>query len=89
MIRASGHTRGVVHSFNGSEQQARQLIELGYKLSFGGAVTFDRARRLRKLFSSLPLEAIMLETDAPDQSDSLHNGQRNEPCVDKPESATQ
>ena len=80
MIRASGHHCGVVHSFNGSEQQAHRLIDLGYSLSFGGATTFDRARRLRKLFASLPLDALLLETDAPDQPDCLHNGQRNEPA---------
>lgn len=80
MIRASGHHHGVVHSFNGSYQQAQRLIDSGYKLSFGGAVTFDRARRLRELFAKLPLQAIMLETDAPDQPDSSHQGQRNEPA---------
>lgn len=80
LIRASGHTRGVVHSFNGSYQQAQRLIDSGYKLSFGGAVTFDRAKRLRDLFARLPLEAILLETDAPDQPDSAHHGQRNEPA---------
>ncbi len=80
MIRASGHSKGVVHSFNGSSQQAQRLIDLGYKLSFGGAVTFNRAKRLRELFATLPLEAILLETDAPDQPDTLHNGLRNEPA---------
>lgn len=80
MIRASGHSRGVVHSFNGSSQQAQRLIDLGYKLSFGGAITFTRAKRLRELFANLPLDAVLLETDAPDQPDTLHNGQRNEPA---------
>ena len=80
MIRSSGHYRGMVHSFNGSTQQANRLIELGYKLSFGGAVTFERARRLRELVATLPLEALLLETDAPDQPDALHTGQRNEPA---------
>lgn len=80
MIRSSGHYRGLVHSFNGSAQQANRLIDLGYKLSFGGAVTFERARRLRQLVADLPLEALLLETDAPDQPDALHSGQRNEPA---------
>ena len=80
MIRASGHNTGVVHSYNGSAQQAHRLIDLGYSLSFGGATTFDRARKLRKLFASLPLEALLLETDAPDQPDCLHNGQLNQPA---------
>ena len=80
MVRASGHYRGLVHSFSGSPQQARRLIDLGYRLSFGGAVTFDRARRLRALVATLPLEAILLETDAPDQSGAMHPGARNEPA---------
>lgn len=80
MIRSSGHYRGLVHSFNGSIQQASRLIDLGYRLSFGGAVTFDRARRLRELVTALPLDAILLETDAPDQPDARHNHQRNEPA---------
>lgn len=58
--------RGIAHAFNGSEQQARACIDLGLKLGFGGAVTFDRALQLRRLAQSLPLEAIVLETDAPD-----------------------
>lgn len=80
MIRASGHYHGMVHSFNGSVQQAQRLISLGYKLSFGGAVTFERARRLRELVAELPLDALLLETDAPDQPDAGHHHQRNEPA---------
>ena len=80
MVRASGHYRGLVHSFNGSFQQATRLIDLGYRLSFGGAVTYERARRLRELVGKLPLDALLLETDAPDQSDARHVGERNQPA---------
>lgn len=80
MIRASGHYNGVVHSFNGSVQQAHRLIDLGYFLSFGGAVTYTRAKRLRELVASLPLDALLLETDAPDQPANVHRGERNEPA---------
>jgi TatD DNase family protein len=80
MIRSSGHSCGMIHSYNGSAQQAGKLIDLGYKLSFGGAVTYDRASRLRKLVAQLPLDALLLETDAPDQTDAAHKGQRNEPA---------
>ncbi len=62
-IRVRG---GIAHAFNGSEQQANTFIELGFKLGFGGAVTFDRALQLRRLAAGLPLSAIVLETDAPD-----------------------
>lgn len=57
---------GIAHAFNGSETQAREFIKLGFKLGFGGAVTFERALQLRHLAQTLPLESIVLETDAPD-----------------------
>jgi TatD DNase family protein len=62
----AGGWHGIAHAFNGSEQQARAFIALGFKLGFGGAVTYERALQLRRLVSTLPLEAIVLETDAPD-----------------------
>lgn len=57
---------GIAHAFNGSEQQARAFMALGFKLGFGGALTYDRALQLRRLAASLPLGSIVLETDAPD-----------------------
>ena len=57
---------GIAHAFNGSAQQAQAFIDLGLKLGFGGALTYERALQLRRLASSLPLQAIVLETDAPD-----------------------
>lgn len=57
---------GIAHAFNGSAQQADACIALGLKLGFGGAVTFERALQLRRLAAELPLEALVLETDAPD-----------------------
>jgi TatD DNase family protein len=57
---------GIAHAFNGSEQQARALLDLGFKLGFGGAVSFEPARRLRHLARTLPLDAMVLETDSPD-----------------------
>ena len=62
-IRVQG---GIAHAFNGSEQQALAFVGLGFKLGFGGAMTFDRALQIRRLAQKLPLEAIVLETDAPD-----------------------
>ena len=58
--------RGIAHAFNGSEQQAKACLDLGLKLGFGGTVTFDRALQVRRLATSLPLDAIVMETDAPD-----------------------
>jgi len=62
----NGRWHGVIHAFNGSFQQALALIGLGLKLGFGGAATYERAKQLRSLVCGLPLEAIVLETDAPD-----------------------
>ena len=70
---------GICHAFNGSLQQANQYIELGFKLGFGGMLTYDRSTRLRKLAAALPLEAIVLETDAPDMTGAAHQHQRNSP----------
>ncbi|GAA4332446.1 TatD family hydrolase [Variovorax defluvii] len=61
-----GGWHGIAHAFNGSLQQAQACIELGLKLGFGGAVTFERALQLRRLAAELPLDAIVLETDSPD-----------------------
>ncbi|MBU0916986.1 TatD family hydrolase [Aquabacterium parvum] len=57
---------GIAHAFNGSVQQAMAFIELGLKLGFGGAMTFERALQIRRLASELPADALVLETDAPD-----------------------
>jgi TatD DNase family protein len=78
-IRAVGASGGVVHSYSGSEEQARQLFGLGFCLGIGGPVTFDRAQRLRRIVATMPLEFLLLETDAPDQPDADHRGERNEP----------
>lgn len=57
---------GIAHAFNGSDQQAQAFLDFGFKLGFGGAMTFDRALQIRRLAASLPADAIVLETDAPD-----------------------
>jgi len=85
-------TTGVVHSYNGSVEQANRLIDMGYMMSFGGALTFSRATRLREVVRQIPLTSVMIETDAPDQppnqgldlsvesrNNGIHEKQRNEP----------
>ena len=75
-IRPAG---GIAHAFNGSFQQAQAYIGLGFRLGFGGAMTFTRALQIRRLAATLPLESIVLETDAPDIAPAwLHPG-RNSP----------
>jgi TatD DNase family protein len=78
-IRRTTPPGGVVHSFAGSAEQAAQLWKLGFLLGIGGSVTYPRARRLRALVAEAPIEQLLLETDAPDQPDACHRGQRNEP----------
>ncbi len=75
-IRQAG---GIAHAFNGSFQQAQMYIDLGFKLGFGGAMTFTRALQIRRLAATLPFESIVLETDAPDISPAWVHPGRNSP----------
>ncbi len=70
---------GIAHAFNGSSQQAEAFLKLGFKLGFGGAMTFDRALQIRRLAAQLPLEALVLETDAPDMAPAWLHPQPNSP----------
>jgi TatD DNase family protein len=65
-IQPAGGWRGIAHAFNGSQQQADGFIKLGFKLGFGGAVTYAAALQLRRLAADLPLDALVMETDSPD-----------------------
>ncbi|WP_149194003.1 TatD family hydrolase [Luteimonas suaedae] len=79
-IRDVGGLRGVVHSFAGSQEQARQLWKLDFMIGLGGPLTYERAKRLRRIVAAMPIEHLLLETDAPDQPDAEIRGQRNEPA---------
>lgn len=70
---------GIVHAFNGSRQQADHYVKMGFKLGYGGTLTYDRARRIRKFAAELPLTAIVLETDAPDMPLATRRGEINSP----------
>ncbi|HEX8886543.1 MAG TPA: TatD family hydrolase [Noviherbaspirillum sp.] len=70
---------GIAHAFNGSFQQAETFIALGFKLGFGGAMTFPRALQIRRLASTVPASALVLETDSPDISPVWLHPQRNTP----------
>ncbi|HEC18378.1 MAG TPA: TatD family deoxyribonuclease [Gammaproteobacteria bacterium] len=78
-LRKTPVAGGICHAFNGSLQQAEQYLALGFKLGFGGMLTYERARRLHRLAQQLPLEAMVLETDAPDMTVASHHGERNSP----------
>lgn len=70
---------GIVHAFNGSLQQAEHYIKLGFLISVGGTVTYDRATRIRSTAAALPLNSLVLETDSPDIPPASHHGERNRP----------
>jgi TatD DNase family protein len=70
---------GIAHAFNGSFQQAQEFVRLGFKLGFGGAMTFTRALQIRRLAAQLPIESLVLETDAPDISPVWAHPGRNSP----------
>lgn len=70
---------GIAHAFNGSLQQAQMFIQLGFKLGFGGAMTFSRALQIRRLAVALPLDSLVLETDAPDMAPAWLHPARNSP----------
>ncbi|BCT93441.1 hypothetical protein LYSHEL_24650 [Lysobacter helvus] len=79
-IKKVGKLRGVIHSYPGSVEQARQLADLGFLVGIGGPVTYERANKVRRVAANVPLDTLLLETDAPDQPDADHRGQRNEPA---------
>ncbi|XKE47500.1 TatD family hydrolase [Halomonas organivorans] len=71
---------GLIHAFAGSPEQAKAFLDLGFVPGLGGAVTHDRARRLRRAVAALPDDGYVLETDSPDMPLAGHRGERNEPA---------
>lgn len=88
---------GVIHAFSGSYQQAKAYLDLGFKLGIGGTITYERAQKTRNTIKKLPLNALLLETDAPAMPIAGQQGQQNSPlhlthifqclCQLRPESA--
>lgn len=70
---------GIVHAYSGSRQQAERYIERGFKIGIGGTITYTRATKTRKLAATLPLDSLVLETDAPDLPPAAHRQQQNSP----------
>ena len=79
LLRKQARFGGVVHSFSGSQQQARQLHDIGFKLGIAATLSFERAQKLRKVVAAMPDDALLIESDAPDQPGASHRGQLNEP----------
>lgn len=70
---------GIIHAFAGSREEAKEYIKLGYKLGLGGAATWPQALRMHRVIAELPLDSVVLETDAPDMAPAMYPGQRNSP----------
>ncbi|MDX9886309.1 TatD family hydrolase [Thauera sp.] len=79
-LRRIGVRGGIAHAFNGSRQQAQVFIDLGFRLGFGGAMSFEGSTRIRELARTLPLSSVVLETDAPDIPPAWAQGRRNVPA---------
>jgi len=79
LLRRTRVPGGICHAFNGSLQQAGDYLKLGFLFGFGGMLTYENAHRLHRLARELPLDRIVLETDAPNMSGARHRGQRNSP----------
>ena len=79
-LKNTGTHGGIAHAFNGSLQQAQHYIDMGFKLGFGGTMTYAHSSKIRMLARELPLESIVLETDAPDMTVASHHGERNSPA---------
>lgn len=70
---------GIIHGFSGSYEQAKGYIEFGFKLGIGGTITYERAKKTRNALKRLPLECLVLETDAPAMPLNGFQGQPNSP----------
>lgn len=79
----AGQNGGVIHCFSGDYNLARRFIDLGFHISIPGTVTFPKADTLRKVVDKLPLDALLIETDAPFLAPLPHRGKRNEPAYVK------
>jgi TatD DNase family protein len=79
LLKQYGPVRGVIHSYSGSLEQARQLVAMGFMLGIGGALTYPRSNRLRAIVQEIALQHLLIETDAPDQPMCGEQGRRNEP----------
>jgi len=71
---------GIMHCFTGDSEQARQALDLGFHLSFGGVLTFPKAEGLREAARMAPDDRILVETDCPYLAPAPHRGKRNEPA---------
>ncbi len=79
-IKKFKNLTGMIHSYSGSLEQAKQLIDINFLISISGSVTYDQAKKIKKVVSEIPLSSLLVETDAPDQTDQDSQKKRNEPA---------
>jgi TatD DNase family protein len=80
ILRAHWRGGGIMHCFTGDEAQARQSLDLGFHLSFGGVLTFPKAEEVRQAARMAPVDRLLIETDCPYLAPVPHRGKRNEPA---------
>ena len=80
ILRREWHGPGIMHCFTGDVQQAREALDLGFHLSFGGVVTFNKAEEVRQAAAIVPDDRLLVETDAPYLAPAPYRGKRNEPA---------
>lgn len=80
LIKKHPNLKGKMHSYSGSLQQAHRLIDLDFYISFGGTITYKNASKHRHTAATIPLNSLMIESNAPDQPDETHKDLRNEPA---------
>ncbi|MGI6038455.1 MAG: TatD family hydrolase [Limnochordia bacterium] len=80
ILREEGVGPGVMHCYSGSAEMARDYMDLGLYISFAGPITFNNARKLQETAKGLPLDRLLVETDAPYLTPTPHRGRRNEPA---------
>lgn len=78
IIRKSGYFRGVMHCYSGSSEMARELLDLGFYISFAGPVTFKNGKKAKEAAVSVPNDKLLIETDSPYLSPEPHRGERND-----------
>lgn len=78
IIKSSGVTKGVIHSYSGSAEMARDYIEVGYYIGISGVITFDKTRKLPEVVREIPMDRILIETDSPYLSPAPNRGKRND-----------
>jgi TatD DNase family protein len=79
-IKNFKNLHGMIHSYSGSSEQAKQLIALNFLISISGSITFDNTKKIKQVVKEIPLRSLLIETDAPDQADQNNVGKRNEPA---------